>query len=99
MIIVNQDKDEIINFNNISNIFIYNPLNNNDGEFEINADDNLLGTYKTEERAKEVLKEIIKIYRSSEAFKHTREYETQETITRKLNKENLLLFSYEMPEE
>lgn len=65
MIIVNQDKDEIINFDNTLNICILY----DEGEkypWEIFAgmkapDDNYrtLGYYKTEERAKEVLQEII----------------------------------------
>lgn len=56
MIIVNQDKTEIINFNKVENIYvsgryisIYFGLNNNE----------VIGRYSTEERAKEVLQEII----------------------------------------
>ena len=56
MIIVSQDKTEIINFDKVQNIYVsgrfislYFELNNNE----------VIGTYKTEERAKEVLQEII----------------------------------------
>ena len=68
MIIVSQDKDLILNFKNINAIGIGNPLENDDGMFKVLASttsDNeyTLGKYKTEERAKEVLQEIIKSYR------------------------------------
>ena len=63
MIIVSQDKKAIYNFDNISsiqieecngtyNLIVYDQINDRDS----------LGTYETEERAKEVLQEIIKIY-------------------------------------
>lgn len=60
MIIVSQGKREIINFDNIN-------LIGTDGEGAIRArlgvEDNVhLGAYATEERAKEVLKEITIIY-------------------------------------
>ena len=67
MIILSQNKDEIVNFDNIINIMITDC----DGDFVISAvalvgvDDvyRELGYYKTEERAKEVLQEIISKYR------------------------------------
>lgn len=60
MIIVSQVKRNIINFNNIN-------LIGTDGEGAIRArlgiEDNVhLGAYATEERAKEVLQEIIEYY-------------------------------------
>lgn len=70
MIIVSQDKCTIVNFNNIQNIRI-EPYGTHikgkkiykifAGNFEGYATE--LGTYDTEERAKEVLQEIIKSYR------------------------------------
>lgn len=67
MIIVNQEKTEIINFNNVMNIEVTNCDEDGFGIFAgviIGVDDNyrLLGYYKTEERAKEVLQEIINSY-------------------------------------
>lgn len=71
MIIVNQDKTEIINFDNTLNISLYPKYDGLDNEigYEIFAgmkapDDNYikLGCYETKERAKEVLQEIIKKY-------------------------------------
>lgn len=67
MIIFSQNKDEIVNFDNIINIMITDC----DGDFVISAvalvgiDDvyRELGYYKTEERAKEILQEIISKYR------------------------------------
>lgn len=73
MIIVNQDRDKIINFENIDRIYIENPLENNDGEFEIKAENEWIneriGCYKTEHRAKEILKEI---YKYKDDLEHTK---------------------------
>lgn len=66
MTIVSQDKNIIVNFNNIVSIWINNPSENDEGKFEINVDSDChyerLGAYKTEQRAKEVLQEIITAY-------------------------------------
>jgi hypothetical protein len=51
MIIVSQNREEIYNWNNISDIYIAY-------EFKIFTDGNCLGCYNTKERAKEVLQEI-----------------------------------------
>lgn len=64
MIIVSQDKRKIINFDNIAHIFIFK-----DSEKhylieygKMTGTSELLGIYATEERAKEVLQEIISRY-------------------------------------
>lgn len=65
MIIVSQDKAEIINFDNINilratkkgKILSYD--NTYSSEYDCS---DILGDYKTEERAKEVLQEITKTY-------------------------------------
>lgn len=66
MIIVSQDKDVIVNFDNVENVWINNPLENDEGKFEIRAEsysnNMLIGEYETEERAKEVLAEIVDTY-------------------------------------
>ena len=65
MIIVSQDKTELINFDNIVRLSV--DVNTN-GKFLIEAhnfcDDfeTVIGFYKTEERAKEVLQEIVNTY-------------------------------------
>lgn len=64
MIIVSQDKMQIVSFENINNITIewsriFSYSNNYNGKEETKA---LLGQYKTIERAKEVLQEILERY-------------------------------------
>lgn len=70
MVIVNQDKSMIINFNNIVSTYVIKKYVSEEKGYkgynidcttneEINF---VLATYETEERAKEVLKEIIKAY-------------------------------------
>ena len=64
MIIVSQDKTEIVNFNNIESVWI---SKEEEGIFSIEAtaDTNAsLGEYATKERAKEVLQEITEYYNS-----------------------------------
>ena len=70
MIIVSQDK-EIMNFDNVTRIFIEDFSEDGDG-FGIGADTNSaesqcwdLGYYETEQRAKEVLQEVIKCYKDT----------------------------------
>lgn len=63
MIIVNQDKTNIVNFDNIINIK-YTDFTYIGGGHEIycygtKTEAIILGTYKTEERVKEVLQEIV----------------------------------------
>lgn len=69
MIIVSQDKTEIINFDNVININITDCEEDGyliSAGFVVGRDDNYrdLGYYKTEERAKEVLQEITQKYSS-----------------------------------
>lgn len=60
MIIVSQDKEEIVNFENIESIWI---SVDGEGRFTIEATattNSTLGYYKTKEKAKGVLQEIIR---------------------------------------
>lgn len=79
MIIVSQDKRKIVNFDNLFNIDYYKI----DGNFEIDAntekDSVCLGYYKTEERAKEVLQEIMKKYLDIKCFYNSK-YEVMQAI-------------------
>ena len=62
MIIVSQDREEIVNFDKVESIWI---CSDEEGSFtiEVTADtNNTLGYYKTKEKAKEVLQEIIRYY-------------------------------------
>lgn len=64
MVIVSQDKEEIVNFDKVESIWI---CSDEEGRFtiEATADTNsTLGYYETKERAKEVLQEIVKKYSS-----------------------------------
>lgn len=66
MIILSQDKSKIANFDNIVQIYITSAEDENVWEIRYESVDSLyetLGEYKTEERAKEVLQEIIKVYK------------------------------------
>lgn len=66
MIIVNQEKDGIFNFERITNIWIDKEdylVDIQEIKFEICADGETLGYYDTEERAEEVLQEIINAYK------------------------------------
>ncbi len=69
MIIVSQDKTEIINFENVDIIDIVVDLDGT-GKLphkiycETSSKREELGTYKSEERAKEVLQEIVEKYSS-----------------------------------
>lgn len=94
MIIVSQDKRKIINFDNIAHIFIQGD-NKSIGYGRMSGSGaNELGIYKTEERAKEILNEIV-------------EATTLKQLNgKKLSKEqydmiiNAMQFNiYEMPEE
>ena len=90
MIIVSQAKDEIINFKNMNNIYI-----SRTGEIRAcaNMEDcvYVLGNYSTQERAKEVLKEIWKFYEISKRY----ECSSNNGITIFLEPK----FAYQMPEK
>lgn len=73
MIIVSQDKENIINFERADLINVYKAEKKQVvAWFSCNeSEDNnvLLGVYATEERAKEVLKEIVQCYANTEQYK------------------------------
>jgi len=92
MIIVSQDKMELVNFDKVENIWI---CPDEEGRFtiEATADTNAtLGYYKTEERAKKVLQEIIERYEHTQYIKgFGREIDCYEV--------GIKDFAYEMPKE
>ena len=97
MIIVSQDKVANINYNNIEATYLLKK----DDEVEINVRGNYdytIGKYKTEERAKEVLQGIIRVYEKAGniAFE-TDEFKTDENETafKITNNSNV----FEMPED
>ena len=96
MIIVSQDKEEIVNFDLICNMFVFGS-----GIRCVLADgsDTIIGEYETQERAKEILQEIIKTHKISESYKYTRDVGLQSALTADIEMRNLILFRYEMPEK
>lgn len=103
MLIISQDKTMSLNLDNIEAIGIGNPLENNNGKFQIlveTTSDNQypIAEYETEERAKEILDDIantraiFEIYKCSDA-------NTQDIFDEKMLKENLIFDTYEMPKE
>ena len=98
MIIINQDKTEIFNFEEIFRLYVDN-WSNEEFETEPNcfcikaekSSDNMiyafLGEYKTEERAKEVLQEIVSKYKTT--LYNSKTYETVVNVPK----------VYEMPKE
>ena len=103
MIIVSQERTEKINFDNVININITDCKE--DGYlisvgFIVGRDDNYreLGYYKTEERAKEVLNDIIKQKTMFEYFKVVDD-ETQEKMTETMQKTGMIFEVYKMPEK
>ena len=105
MIIVSQDRKTIVNFNQARGIWIDNEISDKTDianiMIEICADGELLGEYKTEERAKKILEEVIKCYANTEQYKCLSSMPNCAT-EEKVNVLNELAenaFVYEMPKE
>ena len=82
MIIVSQDKDKIVNFDNLTQIYITRDEEETATFIRYETVDSLyddLGEYKTEERAKEVLQEIMKRYLEIKCFYNSK-YEVMQAI-------------------
>lgn len=102
MIILSQDKLQIFNFRTAKNIWI------EEEEVEINQieqivysiyiDGEIVGTYETKERAKEVLQEIVKNNSIFNYFKCVNS-EVQETIAGSFIRADFMFDVYEMPEK
>ena len=97
MIIVSQDKETIVNFNNISIITQV------DGRIGVtnnatNSTVSEIGVYKTEERAKKVLQEIITSYAD---FNYLKSFPANITksVEQFMHKKYSYFNVYEMPEE
>lgn len=92
MIIITQNKESIVNFDNVNNIYI----KKNDGKsecYEIKANQNcgysiILGTYPSLDHAKEILKEI---YKYKDELEHTKFLGYTEAFWKST--------TFEMPEE
>ena len=89
MIIVSQDKTKIVNFDNLTQIYITQDEEKTATFIRYETVDSLyddLGEYKTEERAKEVLQEIVEIYREEIIHGSSRYFSSTKTV-------------YDMPKE
>ncbi len=105
MIIVSQDKKEVINFENILSVKLFHDDEDNECLYEIYTTVNapgdnyiLLGEYNTEERAKEILKSITDEYQASKIFECTSDIYKNQMAAQYL-KAKKEPFVYEMPEE
>ena len=68
MLIVNQDRDKIVNFGNLTQVYITQDEEKIAYFIRFETVDSLyddLGKYETEERAKEVLQEIVSKYKTT----------------------------------
>lgn len=90
MLIISQDKKNVINFDKVTNTWIENEEN----EFNIYSDGELLGIYKTEDRAEKVLQEITIAYTNIELI-NTRQFQLETII---YGRDLARLICYEMPE-
>ena len=99
MIIISQDKKQLINFERTSNIWVSEEIDGDLEVFEINADGELLGIYKTEKRAKEILIAIMASYQANKILECTHGSIEQEQMVEKFLESGALPFKYEMPEE
>lgn len=97
MIIVSQDKTKIVNFDNLTQIYITQDEEETAYFIRFETVDSLyddLGEYKTEKRAKEVLIGIMQSYLDSENYKYVNQLMTAQELDRL--QDGLV---YEMPKE
>lgn len=100
MVIINQNEDEIVNFDNIMNICMTDCDEDGYGIFAgfiVGRDDNYreLGIYKTKERAQEVLKEITSAYSDFQYYNVSNKEDLAIRILRRYG----TLGVYKMPKE
>ena len=103
MNIVSQDKETIVNYENIEAIGIGCPLENNEGKFLIlvnTSSDNqyTIAKYNTEERAKEVLQKIKQTKSDFEYYKYADESKRNE-LDSFMKTKYKFFDTYEMPKE
>ena len=98
MIIVSQDKMEIINLDRVTEISVSgNCICVTDRIEQKNG--YVIATYKTEERAKEVLQEIIRQKAMFEVCKSSTDERARGEILYDFAQENIILDIYIMPED
>ncbi|MCI9015940.1 MAG: hypothetical protein HFJ53_02070 [Clostridia bacterium] len=100
MLIVSQDKETIINFENTTRMSII-PPEEEGYKYSIAINSCLdLGYYKTKERTKEVLQEIIKQKAMFELFRTAPTGGKEQTeMLEKFAQKKIIFDTYEMPKE
>lgn len=98
MIIVEQEKTYLINFDNVGQITL--AIDEEGKEYAVIAqtidkEEIVMGIYKTEERAKEVLQEIVKAYTSMQILPFLQANISDNIYGKDLSK----VVAYEMPKE
>lgn len=101
MLIINQNRNKTTKDLELN---IYKKLDENFKVigYQIENDNMILGIYKTEERAKEVLQEITNQYQHSKMWEHClneRERLDIDNLLMQKSKDNRALFVYMMPKE
>lgn len=104
MLIVNQNRDMLVNFNKVESIDIVADL---DGTgkvpykiyYETDIKREELGKYKTEERAKEVLEDTANAYSDFSYYRNAKDKEKQKEIGMELYMKYRNFEIHKMPEE
>lgn len=98
MIIISQDRESVVNTNNIQGIQI---TLRTDGRWRIGAITEtlgiVLGIYEKKERAKEILQEIENSIGMTEMFNVISDTEVQKQILENIEKEKYTISRYAMP--
>ena len=102
MIIVSQEKEKIINFDNIDKVYIQDIILSTKTVYlvkcKIKNEDERLGEYATEERARTVLKMIVSMYQSSLLFQCVND-KNQEDMATDYKDMDITPFKFEMPKK
>ena len=99
MIIVSQDKETIMNFDNSTTIRLYKYSTGYEIEACLtNGHISTLGNYATKDRAKEILRMIVSAYQSCKLFQCANNA-TQEEMAKKYQEFSITPFKFEMPQE
>lgn len=103
MIIVSQDKDNVVNFDNVIGIRTATDKENNKERLiaidTMNGEIYYFAKYATEERAKEVLESITTAYQANKLLECTSGSKEQNQMAEELIEKGIKPFKYEMPGE
>lgn len=103
MIIVSQDKDNVVNFDNVIGIRTATDKENNKERLiaidTMNGEIYYFAKYATEERAKEVLESITAAYQENKLLECTSGSKEQNQMADRFLEAGIKPFKYEMPGE